>query len=119
MTLLSPRSLAVILVTTSALLLSACGSRDCTLAGCTNEPVSVVRKSSPCRARRGLTNVTADDGTLLPDDFEVEVSVGGSLVTQESGGFEYDEFKPNGPDCAPTCRNSDGAFIFVERKSSP
>ena len=163
MTLLSPRSLAAALVTTSVLLLPACGSRDCTLVGCANEPVSVVLLSpnwmplepavyglvfkldgsgfaatctvsdgeQSCVPVEGLAadfdvavfvttnnqiriNVTADDSALLPEDFQVEVSVGGSLVTEESGSFEYDEFRPNGPDCAPTCRNSDGAFVFVE-----
>lgn len=59
-------------------------------------------------------NVTSDTPDLLPDDFRVEVSVAGSLVVEESGAFEYDESQPNGPGCEPTCRSSDGAFVFVE-----
>lgn len=60
-------------------------------------------------------NVTVDDRNQLPDDFRVEVSVGGSPVVEESGAFVYDESQPNGPGCGSTCRSSDGAFVFVER----
>lgn len=160
---MSPRSLAAVLAATFVLPLPACSSRDCTLVGCDNQPVSVVllspnwmplepavyrlefmldgsgffttctvsQSEQSCVPVEGLAadfevavfvttnnqiriNVTADDNTQLPDDFQVAVSVGGSLVTEESGTFEYEEFQPNGPDCAGLCRNSDGAFVFVE-----
>lgn len=59
-------------------------------------------------------NVTADDRDQLPEDFRVDVLVGGSSVVEESGAFEYDESQPGGPGCGSTCRSSDGAFVFVE-----
>ena len=50
----------------------------------------------------------------LPDDYAVTVVRGGSVVTEDEGSFVYMESRPNGPDCDPVCRSTDGAFVMVD-----
>lgn len=53
-------------------------------------------------------------GEELPDDYAVTVTREGTVVTEDSGSFVYAETRPNGPDCQPVCRSTDGAFVMVE-----
>ncbi|MEM6290111.1 MAG: hypothetical protein AAGA54_02565 [Myxococcota bacterium] len=55
-----------------------------------------------------------DSGDNLPDGYAVTVTRDGSVVTQEAAAFEFEESRPNGPDCPGVCRTTDGAFVFVE-----
>ena len=55
-----------------------------------------------------------DSGQELPDDYSVTVTREGTVVTEDSGSFVYAENRPNGPDCAPVCRSTDGAFVMVD-----
>ncbi|MCR9159858.1 MAG: hypothetical protein ACE37F_05875 [Nannocystaceae bacterium] len=50
----------------------------------------------------------------LPDDYAVTVTRAGTVVTDDSGSFVYTQTRPNGPDCEPVCRSTDGAFVMVE-----
>ncbi len=53
-------------------------------------------------------------GADLPDGYTVTVTRDGNVVTEDEGSFEFEESRPNGPDCSPVCRTTDGAFVFVE-----
>ncbi len=53
-------------------------------------------------------------GEELPEGYAVTVTREGTVVTEDSGSFVYTETRPNGPDCQPVCRNTDGAFVMVE-----
>jgi hypothetical protein len=50
----------------------------------------------------------------LPRAYRAQAFSGSQPLIEVSGELTYAETPPNGPDCSPTCRVSDGAFVVVE-----
>lgn len=55
-----------------------------------------------------------DNPADLPTSYRAQAFSGSQPLIEVSGELTYAETHPNGPDCSPTCRASDGAFVVVE-----